>query len=71
MEVAAQEKIPCWHEGGLTEVYVGGVNFYQNAATYENGTLGQVVLFHFRALYMHVHVNCTIHPSAKKCVNQV
>ncbi len=50
MEVAAQEQIPRWHEGGLTEVYVGGVHFYQNAATSENCTLGQVTLFQFRTL---------------------
>ncbi len=50
MEVAAQEKLPYWREGGLTELYVGGVHFYQNSATSENRTLGQVVLFQFRAL---------------------
>ncbi len=52
MEVAAQEKVPCWHEGGLAEVYVGGVHFYQSAATSENRTLGQVILFQFRALHV-------------------
>ncbi len=30
----------------------GGVHFYQNAATSENRTLGQEVLFQFRALYI-------------------
>ncbi len=49
-EVAAQEKISCWQEGGLTEVYTGNVHFYQNAGTSENRMLGQVVLFPFRAL---------------------
>ncbi len=42
---------PCWHEWGLTEVYVGGVHIYQNGATSESRTVGQVVLFQFRALY--------------------
>ncbi len=33
-------------------VYVSGVHFYQNAGTSENRTLGQVVLFPFRALIL-------------------
>ncbi len=58
MEAAGQEKIPCWHEGGLTDVYVGGVHFYQNAATSENRAVGQVVLFQFRALYYSLEDSC-------------
>ncbi len=56
LEVAAQETIPCWHEGGFTDVYVRGVQFYQNATTFENRTLGQAVLFP-------VHVGCRISSS--------
>ncbi len=66
MEVAAQENIPCCTEGGLTEVYVGGVHFYQNAATFENRAVGQVVLFQFHALFFDsIAVSCSKQRSAE------